>query len=187
MLVPLIVYAFLTRHSEFTTHWLLTVTEFRLCVLPPFFLLDQAQMHSKVKTSCIRWCRQRINNIILDDKNVRIFFCSQCCLEQGHQFISFCPTAEVQKLKDSAVNFRIKLKRVPPGLFSPRLLFLDLICCCRYSCSIYSNLPCLLSHIWHYLFVFLTINGDGLSTLYEDTPLIFLCEHALSHSVFSHY
>ena len=99
---------------------LLTVTEFRLCVLPPFFLLDQAQMHSKVKTSCIRWCRQRINNIILDDKNVRIFFCSQCCLEQGHQFISFCPTAEVQKLKDSKTQ-RLKdslnLREYHPGYF----------------------------------------------------------------------
>ena len=129
----------------------------------------------------IRWCRQRINNIILDEKNVCIFFALSVVWNRANW--------QIQKLKDSAANFLIKLKGVQPALFSPRLLFLDLICCChcccRYSCSIYSNLPCLYSHTWHCLLVFLTVNGDGINAVRRYTTNRLVVWTHFIHSVFS--
>ena len=99
---------------------LTVIAEFRVCVLPLLFLLDQAQMHSKVKTSFIRWCRQIINNIWYSTTRVCAYFFALSVVWNRANW-------QVQKLKDSASNFLIKLKGVPPALFSPRLLFLDLM------------------------------------------------------------
>ena len=117
---------------------LLTVTaEFRVCVLPLFFLLDQAQMHSKVKTSCIRWWLLSVLS-------------------------GTGPTDRSRNWETLRQTSLLNLREYRPGYFHRgycSLIWYVVVSCCRYShsCSNYLNVPCLFSHIWHYLLVFLPV------------------------------